>query len=212
MEHGFLTLAVLPVGLGLLGFIEPCSMGSTLVFIKFLEGRSAAAKIAHVAVFTATRAVFIGLLGALAVVAGTAIVGFQKGAWIFLGAIYVAMGVFYLADKAGVLMRSLGPGLGRIIGFRGSAGLGILFGLNIPGFAAAAGAAGPALAAGFVSLALFGLALSLPIAIAVLFAPARRALDWLAGLSERLPFWTGVVLIGLGLWSIGFGLLVEVKA
>jgi cytochrome c-type biogenesis protein len=40
----------------------------------------------------------------------------------------------------------------------------------------------------------------------VLFEPARRALDWLAGLSGRMPFWTGVVLIALGLWSIGFGL------
>jgi cytochrome c-type biogenesis protein len=28
-------------------------------------------------------------------------------------------------------------------------------------------------------------------------------------LSRRLPFWTGLVLIALGLWSIGFGLFVS---
>ena len=46
---------------------------------------------------------------------------------------------------------------------------------------------------------------------AVLFAPARRALDWLAGLSGRAPFCTGIVLILLGAWSIGFGVLVDVS-
>ena len=60
-------------------------------------------------------------------------------------------------------------------------------------------------------MALFGFALSLPLVLAVLFAPARRALDWLAGLSKRLPLWTGLILIALGLWSIGFALFVPVK-
>jgi cytochrome c-type biogenesis protein len=48
--------------------------------------------------------------------------------------------------------------------------------------------------------------------VAVLFRGARRALDRLAGLSRRLPVWTGLLLIALGLWSIGFALLVEIKA
>jgi cytochrome c-type biogenesis protein len=52
-------------------------------------------------------------------------------------------------------------------------------------------------------------ALSLPLVVAVLIAPARQALDWIAGLSQRMPLWTGFVLIVLGLWSIGFGLFVS---
>lgn len=98
-----------------------------------------------------------------------------------------------------------------------------MFGLNIPacaaplifsllGLAAAGGIAGGTLAAGFVSLGLFGLAVSLPLVLAVLFDPARHLLDRLAGLSTRLPLWTGVLLIVLGLWSVGFGLFVEVEA
>jgi len=103
---------------------------------------------------------------------------------------------------------------GGLSGLSGSVGLGVLFGLNIPACATpllivlfgAAAVGGVSFARGFTSLALFGLALSLPLIVAVLVPSARRALDWIAGLSQRAPLWTGVVLIGLGLWSIGFGL------
>jgi cytochrome c-type biogenesis protein len=222
-EFGVVNLVLLPIGLGLFGFIEPCSIGSSLVFVKYLEGKSAATKLAQVLAFTAVRALFIGLLGMLAVVLGAAFIRFQKAAWILLGTIYVGIGALYLFGKAGILMTSLGPSLTRISSARGSAGLGLLFGLNIPacaaplifsllGMAAAGGVSGGALAAGFVSLGLFGFALSLPLVVAVLFQPARRMLDRLAGLSKRIPFWTGLLLIVLGLWSIGFGVFAEVKA
>jgi len=217
------NLVLLPIGLGLVGFIEPCSIGSSLIFIKYLEGKSAAAKLRHVGIFAATRAGFIGLLGMLAVVLGTVFLGFQKSAWMFLGGVYIAVGILYLTGRAGFLMVALGPSMARLSGARGAGALGMLFGLNIPacaapllfallGAAAARGAAGDVLATGFMSLALFGAALSLPLVVAVFFEPARRALDWFAGLSRRLPVWTGGVLIALGLWSVGFALLVSVKA
>lgn len=220
-EAGFVQLVALPVGLGLFGFIEPCSLGSTLVFIKYLEGKERMIKIAQVSIFAATRALVIGLLGMLAVLAGTAFLGFQRAAWGLLGGLYVGLGLLYLFGKEGTLMISVGPRLARLSEFRGSAALGALFGLNIPacaaplifallGAAAASGAAGGTLTAGFVSLALFGLALSLPLVLAILFAPARYALDWLSGLSRRLPVWTGLLLIGLGAWSIWFGLFVSI--
>lgn len=222
-EFDLVDLVVLPIGLGLFGFVEPCSIGSTLVFIKYLEGKSAAEKLVQVALFTATRALFIGFLGVLAVLVGAAFIGLQKAAWILLGAIYIAIGILYVSGRAEALMLSLGPSLSRISGSRGSVSLGLLFGLNIPacaaplifallGMAAAGGVAGNTLAAGFISLGLFGFALSLPLVLAVLFEPARRLLDRLAALSKRLPLWTGVLLVGLGLWSIGFGLFAEVTA
>ncbi|MBN8905886.1 MAG: hypothetical protein J0H99_04505, partial [Rhodospirillales bacterium] len=174
-------------------------------------------KLAQVGVFAANSAVFIGLLGVLAVVLGTAFVGFQRAAWVGLGAVYVLIGLLCLTGRAGAMMVSLGPGLARLSDTRGSAALGLLLGLNVPpcagplllallGTAAAGGASGATLASGFVSLALFGLAMSLPLVLAVLFAPARRALDWLAGLSRRLPVWTGLLLVALGAWSIKLGL------
>lgn len=217
MESGFINLLVIPAALGLLGFIEPCSIGSSLIFIKYIERKDAARKITETVVFAITRAAFIGVLGVLAALLGTAFLGVQKGAWILLGVMYLVIGALYATGRARLLMLSIGPRLSSLSGARGSVGLGVLFGLNIPacaaplllvllGAAAAGGTTGATFLGGFVSLAVFGLALSLPLVVAVLYAPARRALDWLAGLSGRVPFWTGAVLIALGLWSIGFGL------
>ncbi len=98
--------------------------------------------------------------------------------------------------------------------------LGALFALNIPacaapliaallGIAAAGGAGGVPLTQGFVSMALFGLALSLPIVAVASFPRSRQALDRLASLARRMPRWTGTLLILLGLWSIWFGLFVS---
>ncbi|HUG25494.1 cytochrome c biogenesis protein CcdA [Piscinibacter sp.] len=208
---------------GLFGFIEPCTIGSTLVIVKQIEERTAAQRIVQTLVFALTRALFIGAAGLLAAVLGSAFLGLQKAAWLLLGVVYIALGLLYVLGKAGVLMRSFGPSLSRMRDVRGSVLLGLLFGLNIPacaaplilallGASAAGGATGAALASGFVSLALFGLALSLPLVIAVFFEPARRGLDWLAALSRRVPVWTGMLLIALGLWSVWFAFFVTLDA
>lgn len=215
------TTIFLPIGLGLFGFIEPCSIGSTLLFLKLMEGKSAAVKLMQVAVFASTRAVFIGLLGAAAALVGSAFLGFQKGAWLLLGIVYVAIGVLYLTGRIGWIMRTVGPPLARMGDVRASTTLGLLFGLNIPACAAplllallagtAAGTTGGGAARGFVALALFGLALSLPLVVAVLFRPAQRALDRVAGLTRRMPRWTGILMLALGLWSVWFGMFVNLE-
>ena len=221
-ETGLFNVVALPLFFGLFGFVEPCSIGSTLVVLKQIEGQPVRARIVQTAMFAATRAVFIGLLGMLAAVLGTAFLGLQKAAWLILGVVYIALGVLYLAGKAGALMRSFGPSLARLRMVRGSVALGVLFGLNIPacaaplllallGSAAAGGASGATLASGFVALALFGFALSLPLVVAVFLASARKALDGLAALSRRMPLWTGLVLIALGAWSVWFALFVSIK-
>jgi cytochrome c-type biogenesis protein len=216
-EAGLWSLLVVPAGLGLVGFVEPCSLGTSLVLIKYLEGRGAVAKVLETGLFTLTRGLVIGLLGAAAALLGALFLDLQRGAWILLGALYAGIGALYLTGRARHLMVALGPRLDRLAGRRASIGMGLLFGLNIPacaaplllallGAAAAGGATGATLLGGFVALAVFGLALSLPLVLAVLLAPARIWLDRLAGLAGRYPLWAGAVLIGLGLWSIGFGL------
>lgn len=88
MHESLFSLVVLPLGLGLLGFIEPCSVGTSLLFLQYLEGRPPATRVAGTLIFTVTRAVFIGLLGIIAVLVGSAFVDFQKGAWAVMGALY----------------------------------------------------------------------------------------------------------------------------
>src|SRR3990172_1330935 len=215
-EFGVFQLFVLPAGLGLFGFIEPCSIGSSLLLIKYLEDEGAAEKIRQTALFAATRALFIGLLGVAAVAVGAGFVAFQKAAWIVLGVLYALLGVLLLAGRAGALMVAIGPRIARLSGLRGSAGMGVIFGLNIPacaapllvallGAAAATGASGATLSAGFVSLGVFGFALSAPLVAAVFFERARRAIDVLAHWAGSFPKWSGAVLILLGAWSIYFG-------
>jgi cytochrome c-type biogenesis protein len=218
----FTQQVVLPIGLGLLGFVEPCSIGTTLLFVKYLEANTAAGKLAQACVFAITRAAFIGLLGVLAVLVGDAFFGFQRAAWAGLGAFYILLGVLHVTRKQRILEFPIGLGLNRASPLRGSALVGVFFGLNIPACAAplllallaaaaAGGAGGATLVSGFVSLGLFGLALSLPIAAVVLFKSGRRALDVLASLSQRLPIWAGLVLIVLGLWSIWFAVSAKLQ-
>jgi cytochrome c-type biogenesis protein len=216
LDADLVSLVLLPLGLGLMGFVEPCSVGSSLLFVRYVEGGDAATRLAQVAVFALTRALVAGLLGAAAALVGAAFLGFQKAGWVVLGALYVALGAAYLSGRAGALMRGLGPGLGRLGGGTwGAASLAVLFGLNIPACAApllavvlgGTAVAGPeAVARGFVSLAVFGLALSLPLVLAVLWPAARRALDRASAASARVPVLIGLLLVGLGLWSVWFGL------
>ena len=220
-EFGLFQLVVLPAAFGLVGFVEPCSIGSSLLFVKYLEDKPAAEKVKHTALFAATRAAFIGALGVAAVAVGGAFVSFQKSAWLVLGVVYALIGGILLAGYARSLMLAIGPGIAKLAGARGSAGMGVVFGLNIPacaapvlaallGAAAATGASGATLSAGFVSLGVFGFALSAPLVAAVFFERARRAIDVLAHWAGSFPKWSGVVLILLGAWSIYFGLFVEV--
>ncbi|MEX2647685.1 MAG: cytochrome c biogenesis protein CcdA [Alphaproteobacteria bacterium] len=220
MEPGLFDLLVLPMGLGLLGFVEPCSIGASLLFLGYVEGRDTSTKIAQTVVFTLTRAIFIGALGVLAALVGDAFVGFQKAGWALLGAVYVGLGLVYLVGRSGAVKHTLGPSLGRLTGIKGAVALAALFGLNIPACAApllfailgavavGAGAALEPLVTAFVSLGVFGLALSLPLALAIMWAPARRALERISAYSHRVPMAIGFVLVGLGLWSVYFGLFV----
>lgn len=214
------TILVVPVGFGLLAFIEPCSIGSTLIVIRSLERSSAAKKVAEAGILTLTRALFTGVLGLGAIVLGSAFIGFQRAAWVLLGALYAGIGLALVAGRAGWLMASIGPQLASIHATEGPVLLGLRFGFNIPacagplllallGTAAASGAAGYPYAAGFVSLALFGLVLSAPLVAAVMVAPVRRGLERLAGLSRTFPVWTGALLLALGAWAIRDALVAE---
>jgi cytochrome c-type biogenesis protein len=215
------TLLLLAVGLGLLGFVEPCTIGTSLVFLKQLDGLGRREAALQTALFVATRALVIGLLGAVAALAGTAFAGFQRFAWLAFGLLLGVLGLAYLTGRGGALMVRLGPRLDRLAEWRSrGVGLGLLFGLNIPACAAPLlfGTLGAAAVAardplwgvvqGFLTLALFGVALSLPLVVLVAWPAARRLLDRALAWSARVPRIIGGVLIALGLWSIYFGLVV----
>ncbi len=165
-------------------------------------------------IFTASRALLMGGLGAGAGFVGTLAYAAQRGLWAVLATVYLAIGAIYLLGKQSVLLRPIGPQLAPASGPRGgeasrTAVLGLLFGLNVPACAtpllAALLAASVGLASvtrGFLTLAVFGLGLSAPLVLAVAWRPARQGLDRLVGLSRRTPRWTGLVFLLLGGWSL----------
>lgn len=208
------ALVLVPLGLGLLGFVEPCSIGASLLFLKSVEGNSPAVKVMQAVLFTLTRAGFIGMLGVVAALVGAVFLDFQRFGYVLLGSLYVVLGAIYLTGNASKVMRSIGPSLGRLSTVRGSVALAVFFGLNVPacsgpllavvlGSAAVAGAA--KVAEGFFMLALFGLGLSLPLLAALIFTPAQRVVERLGQYSLRLPLIIGVLFVILGAWSIWFG-------
>lgn len=216
------TALLLPIGLGLLAFIEPCAIGATLLFIKLVEGKSARVQFLQAAGFMLTRGLFMGVLGASAAWIGGAFFTLQKAGWLAFGGIYAVIGLMYLTGHVRWLQHTVGPRLSRLGAFQSSVILGLLFGLNIPACAApllvallaatASGVTPGGAMGGFVSLLLFGIALSAPLVAAVVFPPARRALDRLAGLSNRMPRAIGALMLVLGALTIGFGLAANTAA
>ena len=66
-EASVLNLVMVPILFGLVGFVEPCSIGSTLLMIKQIEQRTPGQQIAQTVVFAVTRALLFVALGAWSV-------------------------------------------------------------------------------------------------------------------------------------------------
>ena len=210
--EAIVRFGAIPLDFGLLGFVEPCSMGANFVFLAYLRGRPFAEQLGHALSFVLSRALFLGLLGA-----GVAWLGrsFAAGAYLYsagLGALYILMGFLALGVYFGVFtlpVGDLGSWLQKKSGL--ALPLGVAFGLSAPIcaaplFLALLGQAGLAgVARGFASLFLFGLALSIPFLVIAASQRASELLGRLGRHSARAPFWAGVFLVLVGAWSVWIG-------
>lgn len=202
----------LAAGLGLLAFVEPCSVGSHLLFIRYLEGLSQRMKIAHTLLFALTRATLMAVLGVVAVLVGTAFTGLQQGMWAVLGSLYVIVGLLYLGGGMSWFLALVNRFLPRITRIPGGPGLGVVFGLNVPacaapllavllGDAATRAAGSDGVIFGASTLMVFGLAFSAPLVFIVLTARGRRWLEYLTRMAGRMPRWTGAIMVAMGGWT-----------
>ena len=195
-------LILVPIAFGLLGFVEPCSIGANIIFLGYLDSRGSSRTLEAVK-FTITRALFLGLIGLAVGIAGQSL---RTGAYSYslvLGILYVALGF------VGVFWRYRGSGsgsldLGRYFPKEGAIPLGVIFGLSAPacslplflaliGLGAVRGAG-----IGFLTLFLFGLALSAPLLWIARSARADEALRRLGKLASRIPYLSESVLILVG--------------
>jgi cytochrome c-type biogenesis protein len=216
MEFTALELVLLPIGLGLLGFVEPCTIGGHLLFLETQNGRSNREKLNAVLTFVATRAFVAGLFGAVIAFLGQKVITAQTGVWLIFGIIYLAIGIAFLIGKAGFIKQRVNLAPAAWKQAQNPFVLGLAFGLNIPACAApilfgllGLAATTGTVVTGFAMMFLFGLFLSSPLAV---FAVAPKLGDSLEKLGERMKrmrWLTGLVFALLGLWSIWFGLYVD---
>ncbi len=216
MEFTTLELILLPIGLGLLGFIEPCTIGAHLLFLETQTRRPNREKVSAVLTFVAVRSLVSGLFGALIAFLGQKIIGVQTGFWLVFGVIYLTIGLAFLAGRAGLIKQKVNLAPTAWKHTRNPLTLGLAFGLNIPACAApilfgllGLAATTGTVMTGFVMMFLFGLFLSSPLA---LFAAVPNLGSWLETLGEKMKrrrWLIGVIFALLGLWSIWFGLYVD---
>lgn len=207
---------LLAFGLGLLGFVEPCTVGAHLLFLGAQNGRRLRQRLEAVAIFLAARLAVMGGFGGLIVVLGQRLIGVQTGAWLVFGAIYLSLGLAILAGRDRPLRRRVGFAPENWKVAANPLVQGLAFGLNIPACAApilfgligSAAVAGSA-ATGVLMMAVFALALSLPLLPLSVVPRLARPLDRLAGWLRPRRWILGAVFVALGLWSVWFGLFVD---
>lgn len=216
IEFTTLEYMLLPIGLGLLGFIEPCTIGGHLVFLETQNSRPNREKIHAVLTFIVTRSLVAGLFGALIAFLGQKIISAQTGIWLIFGVIYLVIGSAFLIGRANLIKRRINLAPATWKRARNPLVLGLAFGLNIPACAApilfgllGLAATTGTVVTGFTMMFLFGLFLSSPL---TLFAFVPKLAIWLETLSERMKrmrWLIGIIFVLLGLWSIWFGLYVD---
>jgi cytochrome c-type biogenesis protein len=216
MDLSLTQLVFLPIGLGLLGFIEPCTIGGHLLFLETQNQRSAPEKISAVAIFIMARALVAGLAGALIAFLGQKLIVAQTGIWLIFGIIYLVIGLAFLLGRAGLIKQNISLAPEAWKQTQNPLVLGLAFGLNIPACAApilfgllGLAATTGTIVTGFIMMFLFGLFLSLPLA---LFAAIPKLAKWLENLGNRMKqmrLLIGFIFVVLGLWSIWFGLYVD---
>lgn len=206
---------LVPIGLGLLGFIEPCTIGGHVAFLSSLAGQPKAHRLMSLAVFTATRTIAFGAIGIVVSLIGLLFVGGQQAFWLVFGLAYTALGALYIAGKAKYFMRGIVlPAAGEAQ--RSAVILGLILGVNIPACAAPLlfAVAGSAVGArtfllGFMTLALFGLALSAPLFVVAMAPKISNVVQALGSSSRRTHQIIGSILVLVGVWSMWFGLYVD---
>lgn len=135
--------------------------------------------------------------------------GFQKTMWIVLGTLYVGAGaadILGYGNRLGVTLAGIPD---HVAERRRAVVMGALFSLNIPACAApllalviGSAAVAQSLATGFLLLAVFGLAISLPVAAGLVIPVLQRPILSLSRWSDRVPVVSGVLLAAVGPWSI----------
>jgi cytochrome c-type biogenesis protein len=199
----------LPFLFGLIGFVEPCSMGINVMFFSSIQKTDKRKRLLEIGAFTLTRALVLASLGLSVALIGNQLYLFQSGFFKVMGILYVAVGLLMVFSRS-LLGKLRNIPLARWFGIDVKEGsvkrMGLVAGLTIPacaiplitvllGQSLISGNA----ALGFLSLFIFGVALSVPLALACYISKGEALLRWLVDKASRLRVIGGIVLVAIGI-------------
>jgi cytochrome c-type biogenesis protein len=204
----FYSMIILPFVFGLIGFVEPCSMGINMMFLSSVNQTSSARRIKEITVFMLVRALVLALLGLSVAFVGNRLFSFNQGFLIILALIYISIGLLMIFSKS-LLARLRNLRIAHILGLDFKEGslkrLGLVAGLTIPACAI------PLITVllgqtlllgkiltGFIALFVFGLALTVPLAIFSFFKGGIIWLGWLAARTKKFQVVGGIILVLIG--------------
>jgi cytochrome c-type biogenesis protein len=216
MEIGFVSLILLPLGFGLIGFVEPCVIGAHLIFLTRQAERSQKARAAALIAFVSARTLVMGTLGASVGLLGQLLIGLQTGFWLVFGLLYCTIGAAFVLNRSGWLKRGIILPSPAWKNARSAWLVGAAFGLNIPACAApilfgllGLTVSGGSAIAGFTTMAIFALGLSAPLVVMTLLPAFARFVERSAEWLRARRWLTGALFVVLGIWSVYFGLFVD---
>jgi cytochrome c-type biogenesis protein len=125
------NLTGLAFGLGLLGFIEPCTIGAHMLFLNSQCDRPMRRRIGALSAFMLARLLVMGGFGGVTVMLGQRMIGVQTNVWLVFGGIYMVIGIVFLSGAGRRLLQRIriAPDGWRVT--RNPWVQGIAFGLNI---------------------------------------------------------------------------------
>jgi cytochrome c-type biogenesis protein len=199
---------LLPFLFGLIGFVEPCSMGINIMFLSSIDRTSSAMRYREIAVFMLVRALVLALLGLSVAFVGNRLFSLERGFFIILASIYTTIGLLMIFSKS-LLARLRNVHIAHILGLDFKEGalkrLGLVAGLTIPACAIPLITVllGQTLllgdiVTGFIALFVFGLALTVPLAVLSAFKRGIIWLGWIAERADKLRIAGGVILVLIG--------------
>lgn len=204
----FYGLAVMPMLFGLIGFIEPCSLGINIIFLNRIRMFHRAKRISETLIFAFVRGFFLALVGLSAAFIGSKIITLQSSFFVILGGVYIFLGGLAILNMYRPIFK-YEINISKYLKNRGSITLGFAFGLIIPACAISFVLAliGKSiflgnLLEGFVSLFIFGIALSFPLVVISCFDKSNEIITKISEKARRIPWLAGVVLIVVGLLTM----------
>jgi len=205
---GLYTLVVIPILFGLVGFFEPCSLGINLIFLNRVQSMKRKKRIGESVIFTLVRAFILALVGLTAAFIGSRFITIQASLFIVLGMAYILLGIIAIINMYRPIFKT-DINLAKYFKHRGAFSLGAIFGLVIPACAIALVLAlvGRAVLAGnifegFISLFVFGIALSSPLIIISYYEKSNKIIQNLSIKAKKVPWMTGAILILVGILTM----------